>query len=292
MKKTYLVSLLSFLLLLPCVAEETISERDKIFAKLDKDGDKVIALSELPQQMQSRLGARLDADSDKKITVAEFAKLPDQMIERMSQRLDRMKGMGKGGNKPGRKPGEVIAPAARSERSDSKTAEIGKLAPEFKLPLAEGEGEVGLVALRGKKPVVLIFGSITCSPFRDRVVEINPIHQSYKDRAEFLMVYIREAHPESKILTPNEEGKEELRIFTQTDDFSQRLEYAQVCTRLLSLTFPSVVDLEDNKVKDAYGAWPNRIVVIDQEGKLAWDSGQGPKGFQPAKLREWLEENL
>src|SRR6185503_14742636 len=99
---------------------------------------------------------------------------------------------------------------------------VGNTAPEFTLPLASGSEEataiaerekrnakrttkqpterettVSLKTLRTKKPVVLIFGSITCPPFRRALDGIDDVYHDYRDQAEFLFVYIREAHPDS-----------------------------------------------------------------------------------------------
>jgi hypothetical protein len=38
---------------------------------------------------------------------------------------------------------------------------VGQLAPDFRLPTQDGQGEISLSQFRGKKPVVLIFGSFT-----------------------------------------------------------------------------------------------------------------------------------
>lgn len=65
-----------------------------------------------------------------------------------------------GQKKKGGAPGEVNTPPAFGERKKD-TLKVGDLAPDFSLPLVKGKGEVKLSSLRGKKPVVLIFGSYT-----------------------------------------------------------------------------------------------------------------------------------
>ena len=56
--------------------------------------------------------------------------------------------------------GEVNTPPARGERLPDRLA-VGDIAPDFTLPLVKGKGEVSLSSYKGKKPVVLIFGSYT-----------------------------------------------------------------------------------------------------------------------------------
>ena len=60
----------------------------------------------------------------------------------------------------GTRPGEVNTPPARGERPADRL-KVGDLAPDFVLPDAAGKKEVRLSSFRGKKPVVLIFGSHT-----------------------------------------------------------------------------------------------------------------------------------
>jgi len=100
-----------------------------------------------------------------------------------------------------------------------------------------------------------------------------------------------EAHPES-VLTVEEDGKDVLRKFVQSNDYSTRVANAAACYTLLDLPYPIVVDKDDNKVKEAWSGWPIRLMVVNTEGKLGFDGGKGPGGFQPEKLRSWLAKNL
>jgi hypothetical protein len=126
---------------------------------------------------------------------------------------------------------------------------------------------------------------------RPRMQQVIGVYPEFADQAQFLMVYIREAHPESTI-TIEENGETVLRQFLQTDKFADRIENARSCSALLDIPFPVVVDGEDNAVKRAYAGWPIRLAVVSQEGRIAFDSGQGPKTFQPDGLKTWLKDNL
>lgn len=55
---------------------------------------------------------------------------------------------------------ETTTPPAKGERKKD-TLRVGDAAPAFTLPLLNGKGEAKLADFRGKKPVVLIFGSYT-----------------------------------------------------------------------------------------------------------------------------------
>lgn len=51
--------------------------------------------------------------------------------------------------------------ASRPAASGPSAPQVGDVAPLFKLKTLDGEGEFELASLRGKRPVVLFFGSYT-----------------------------------------------------------------------------------------------------------------------------------
>jgi thiol-disulfide isomerase/thioredoxin len=188
------------------------------------------------------------------------------------------------------RPGETITKPDIKERvrSDLK---VGDHAPSFTLPRVGGEGAVTLADHRGKQPVVLIFGTYSCPPYRRQIPALEDLYQQYRGRVEFVQVYIREAHPDS-VLHVLVDGKEVLQKIEQTDTLAARLGNAQICRTTLKLTFPAVVDREDNKVSHAYGGWPNRLVIVDKEGKVAWLSEAKASAFRPDDVADWLEEHV
>jgi hypothetical protein len=108
---------------------------------------------------------------------------------------------------------------------------------------------------------------------------------------EFLLVYIREAHPDS-ILRTLKDGKEELVKIGQPQSLEQRGEHAAQCVATLKLTVPTVLDRVDNKVNTAYAAWPDRLYVVGFDGRVAYKGGPGPGGFRPPEVERWLRENV
>lgn len=117
------------------------------------------------------------------------------------------------------------------------------------------------------------------------------MYLKYKDRAEFLLVYIREAHPDSVLLTMRD-GTEALEKIEQTDDVFARAEHAEVCMATLKLSVPTVIDGEDNVVNTSYAGWPDRMYIVTTGGRIAYQGAPGPSGFKPAEVEEWLEKNL
>ena len=103
-------------------------------------------------------------------------------------------------------------------------------------------------------------------------------------------MYIREAHPDSVLYTP-EGGREVLKKITQTDSAEKRAENAEICLTALKLSVPTVIDREDNGVNRAYAGWPDRLYVVGADGRIAYRGGPGPGGFKPQEVEDWLKRH-
>ena len=64
----------------------------------------------------------------------------------------------------------------------------------------------------------------------------------------------------------------------------QRVEVATQCHDLLEMSMPVLVDGVDDRVGHAYSGMPDRLYIIDREGKVAFKSGRGPSG---STRRRW-----
>ena len=51
---------------------------------------------------------------------------------------------------------------------------------------------------------------------------------------------------------------------------------------------PMLVDGIDNRVGEAYSGFPDRLYLIDIDGKVAYKGGRGPFGFIPQELEQAL----
>jgi Iodothyronine deiodinase/EF hand len=159
-------------------------------------------------------------------------------------------------------------------------------APDFTLRTDDGRESVTLSKVVGAKPVVLVFGNFTCAPFRGQAGNLKKLHHRYKDRATFLLVYVREAHPtDGWRMVPNDRAGISL---AQPRTYDERAGVAQTCNRSLGLSFPVLVDTIDDTVNNRYCGLPSRLYVIDQRGKIAYRSGRGPFGFKPAEMEHSL----
>lgn len=116
------------------------------------------------------------------------------------------------------------------------------------------------------------------------------MYRKYQDRVAFLFVYIREAHPSDEWQMPS--NVSENVVFAQPVALSQRRVAAQDCCQRMDISMPTVVDEMDDRVDNAYAGWPERLFIIDADGRVAYAGAQGPWGFKPDEVERWLRRNV
>ena len=116
------------------------------------------------------------------------------------------------------------------------------------------------------------------------------LYRKYQDRVAFLMVYIREAHPEDGWQLPS--NARDKVVFNRPKSLGERQSIAKKCCTKLNLSMPCVVDTIDNRVDEAYAGWPERLFVVLPDGKVAYAGAQGPWGFKVRDVEEWLDKNV
>ncbi|MGI9626374.1 MAG: deiodinase-like protein, partial [Longimicrobiales bacterium] len=72
-------------------------------------------------------------------------------------------------------------------------------------------------------------------------------------------------------------------IIADAHDMNGRKAAAGQACELLKLPFDVVVDTMDDTVAQRWSAWPERLFVVDAEGRVAYVGEQGPWGFWPRK---------
>jgi type I thyroxine 5'-deiodinase len=77
-------------------------------------------------------------------------------------------------------------------------------------------------------------------------------------------------------------------VFASPKSEAERASIAGLCVRKLGIQFPAVVDEFGNSTEETYTAWPDRIYLIDRQGKVAFKSKPGPFGFKPNQLASAL----
>ena len=110
--------------------------------------------------------------------------------------------------------------------------------------------------------------------------------KAYKDRVEFLAVYVREAHPTDG--WRSESNDRAGVVFAQPQSLAERIGIADQCCQSLHVTMPLLVDEIDDRVGHLYSGMPDRLYVIDRNGRIAYKGGRGPFGFKPGEMVQSL----
>ncbi|MCH7720524.1 MAG: flagellar FliJ family protein [Planctomycetes bacterium] len=115
------------------------------------------------------------------------------------------------------------------------------------------------------------------------------MYETYRDIAEFRIVYIHEAHAaDSGWSNKFAESKN----ITEHKTYGQRCSTAQMLVDDKNLTIPTIIDGMDNATSEAYQAHPDRIYLVGKDGKLGVAGRRGPRGFEPGlrTVEKWLAE--
>jgi hypothetical protein len=167
------------------------------------------------------------------------------------------------------------------------------LYPQERKEKKEDDGEEDGTATTPTRPVVLLFGSITCPPFRSMFLkEICDSIRDLKGKVRLLVVYLAEAHPKDGWhLKVNDEHDLAVR---QHETIEQRIASAKQLLKLypddLLLEEESLVtDSIDNDADQHYEAQSSRIYVIHDK-KIAYQSEVGPFQISPSSLQAFLWE--
>jgi hypothetical protein len=117
---------------------------------------------------------------------------------------------------------------------------------------------------------------------------VEQLHRRLGDRANVVFVYIAEAHAvdEWQMQANLDEGV----LVRQHATLEDRRAAAREGVERLGLTLPVLVDGMDDVVSAAFAAWPERLVVADRDGRLAYVGGPGPFEFDPEAAEAALSE--
>ncbi len=283
------------------VARKEFPGSDDEFARVDRDHDGKLTAADFDHSPKSgppspglMLFYRADRDGNGKVTRDElegFFKAADKEGAGFLSRMDLEAALPAPSMSRGMSAGD--APTKEMLVRGLFRQEVGSLqpgpkldetAPDFTLRNVEGKSDVTLSKLIGPKPLVLIFGNFTCGPFRSHAGNFEKLYRRYGDRANFLMVYVREAHPTDGWRM---ESNDRLGVSaSQPTTNEERAKVAERCGKLLGLGFPMLVDTVDDAVGGRYSGMPGRFYLVDRAGKIAFKNGRGPYGFKPDELEQ------
>lgn len=108
------------------------------------------------------------------------------------------------------------------------------------------------------------------------------VYDRFQDRADFLWIYVREAHPSDGFRPARHVSIE------QPATFGRRQQVAGTCSADLKLTIPVLVDDMEDTVAKAYNALPDRLFILNADGTIAYRGDRGPRGFKVDEMEQAL----
>jgi Iodothyronine deiodinase len=78
--------------------------------------------------------------------------------------------------------------------------------------------------------------------------------------------------------------------YKQPKNIEDRIAIANDFTRRYKFAVPFGIDEMSNAANDAYAAWPERLYIIDEVGRISYKGGNGPFKYDPKEVRSWLAQ--
>ena len=133
-------------------------------------------------------------------------------------------------------------------------------------------------------------------------MRLKEVYERYHADVEFMVVYVKEAHASDRWwlgrsrtqkLAHALNGDLNRLDVAEPVTLKQRRRVAASCqANLFDGVVPLYVDGMDNGVAELYTARPTRIYLIDREGRVIYNPGIGPFGFNPEHLGAAIDEYL
>ena len=133
-------------------------------------------------------------------------------------------------------------------------------------------------------------------------MRLKELHQKYRDDVEFIVVYVKEAHPTDKWWLGRSRTQRLLHEWSGNParldvadpvTLEQRRKVAASCqANLFDGVVPLYVDAMDDAVSARYAGKPTRIYLIGKDGRVRYNPGIGPFGFSPDQLEKEIAEYL
>ena len=150
----------------------------------------------------------------------------------------------------------------------------GDRAPDFVGRTLQGD-TVHLKDFRGRKNIVLTFGSATCPQTAGSLPGINDLYENRDPNVEFFFVYTREAHPGEKLPAHR--------------SYEDKVKAAEMLRDVEDIDIPIIVDDVRGNIHRKYGKLPNPTFIIDKGGRIAFRSLGTRASVINAALDELLE---
>ncbi len=81
-------------------------------------------------------------------------------------------------------------------------------------------------------------------------------------------------------------------LYAQPTTDAERAEVASACQIDMKLEMPMLLDELSNEVDTAWAALPERLYLVDAQGRIAYRGGPGPFQFDPGEWERAIETHL
>jgi len=116
------------------------------------------------------------------------------------------------------------------------------------------------------------------------------MYKRYGDRARFLTIYIKEAHPTDE--WQMEVNEKQSVCYPQPRSTEARIAIASDFKERFHYDIPLLVDPIENPANAAYAAWRERLYIVDEGGRIVYKGGMGPFEFHPEEVEGWLAKRF
>jgi thiol-disulfide isomerase/thioredoxin len=145
----------------------------------------------------------------------------------------------------------------RDLRFHKNTAGPGDVLPPFEL-VTTGGGRMVNRDVFDDKPVLFIFGSMTCPNTASAAPSVQTLYKQFGDRVRFIMVYVREAHPGEYI--------------SQAETIEEKLEHARALKEFYDIEWTVAADNIEGDLHRALDPKPNSAVLMNSAGIILFRS--------------------
>ncbi len=116
------------------------------------------------------------------------------------------------------------------------------------------------------------------------------MYKQYSEKASFLTIYIKEAHPldEWQMNSNENEGV----CYIQPQNLEQKIAIANDFVKRFQYPIPMLVDGMKNQADQVYAGWPERIYIVDEKETILYKGKPGPFGFYPEHIEDWLKKQF
>jgi len=145
----------------------------------------------------------------------------------------------------------------RDLRFARNAARPGDSVPAFELLTTNGDRLVNDDVFVDK-PVLFIFGSMTCPMTASAAPSVQDLYNEFGHRVEFVMLYVREAHPGEN--------------FTQSETIEDKLESARALQKFYDIEWTVAADKIDGDLHRALDPKPNSAFLMNSDGDILFRS--------------------